>query len=136
MRTTTGEGKYVTVMNTTTIAAELAKVTDHWTPRIIGQVNDQYVKVAKLLGEFVWHAHENEDELFWVISGRLRIQLENRDEVVLEPGEFFVVPRGVRHNPIADDEVEIVLIETVTTTHTGDVVVERTVPIERQFSAD
>lgn len=120
----------------TTVSAELAKVTDHWTPRIIGQVNDQYVKVAKLLGEFVWHAHENEDELFWVISGRLRIQLENRDEVVLEPGEFFVVPRGVRHNPIADDEVEIVLIETVTTTHTGDVVVERTVPIERQFSAD
>ena len=136
MRTTTGEGKYVTVMNTTTIAAELAKVTDHWTPRIIGQVNDQYVKVAKLLGEFVWHAHEDEDELFWVISGRLRIQLENRDEVVLEPGEFFVVPRGVRHNPIADDEVEIVLIETVTTTHTGDVVVDRTVPIERQLSTD
>ncbi|OYX52877.1 MAG: cupin [Micrococcales bacterium 32-70-13] len=123
-------------MNTTTIAAELAKVTDHWTPRIIGQVNDQYVKVAKLLGEFVWHAHEDEDELFWVISGRLRIQLENRDEVVLEPGEFFVVPRGVRHNPIADDEVEIVLIETVTTTHTGDVVVDRTVPIERQLSTD
>lgn len=136
MSATTGEGKYVTVMNTTTIAAELAKVTDHWTPRIIGQVNDQYVKVAKLLGEFVWHAHEAEDELFWVISGRLRIQLENRDEVVLEPGEFFVVPRGVRHNPIADDEVEIVLIETVTTTHTGDVVVDRTVPIERQLSTD
>ena len=123
-------------MNTTTIAAELAKVTDHWTPRIIGQVNDQYVKVAKLLGEFVWHAHEDEDELFWVISGRLRIQLENRDEVVLESGEFFVVPRGVRHNPIADDEGEIVLIETVTTTHTGDVVVDRTVPIERQLSTD
>lgn len=120
-------------MNTTTIAAELAKVTEHWTPRVIGQVNDQYVKVAKLLGEFVWHAHENEDELFWVISGRLRIQLENRDEVVLEPGEFFVVPRGVRHNPIADEEVEIVLIETVTTAHTGDVVVDRTVPIERQL---
>lgn len=120
----------------TTVSAELAKVTDHWTPRIIGQVNDQYVKVAKLLGEFVWHAHEDEDELFWVISGRLRIQLENRDEVVLESGEFFVVPRGVRHNPIADDEVEIVLIETVTTTHTGDVVVDRTVPIERQLSTD
>lgn len=124
------------MMNTTTIAAELAKVTEHWTPRVIGQVNDQYVKVAKLLGELVWHAHENEDELFWVISGRLRIQLENRDEVVLEPGEFFVVPRGVRHNPIADEEVEIVLIETVTTAHTGDVVVERTVPIERQLSTD
>ena len=121
------------MMEKTTIAAELAKVTEHWTPRVIGQVNDQYVKVAKLLGEFVWHAHENEDELFWVVSGRLRIQLEGGDEVVLDPGEFFVVPRGVRHNPIADEEVEIVLIETVTTAHTGDVVVERTVPIERQL---
>ena len=120
----------------TTIAAELAHVTEHWTPRVIGQVNDQYVKVAKLLGEFVWHAHENEDELFWIISGRLRIQLEGRDEVVLDPGEFFVVPRGVRHNPIADEEVEIVLIETVTTAHTGDVIVERTVPIEKQLQTD
>ncbi|UYN82828.1 MAG: cupin domain-containing protein [Microcella sp.] len=117
----------------TTISAELAEVTEHWTPRVIGRVNDQYVKVAKLLGEFVWHAHDNEDELFWVVSGRLRIQLEGRDEVVLEPGEFFVVPRGMRHNPVADSEVEIVLIETVTTTHTGDVVHEKTVPIERQL---
>lgn len=117
----------------TTVSAELAQVTEHWTPRVIGQVNDQYVKVAKLLGEFVWHAHDKEDELFWVVSGRLRIQLEGRDEVVLDPGEFFVVPRGARHNPIADEEVEIVLIETVTTAHTGDVVVERTVPIERQL---
>jgi len=124
------------MMDKTTIAVELAKVTEHWTPRIIGQVNDQYVKVAKLLGEFVWHAHENEDELFWVISGRLRIQLEGLDEVALSPGDFFVVPRGLRHNPIADEEVEIVLIETVTTTHTGDVVVERTVPIERQLPTD
>ncbi|UTT63285.1 cupin domain-containing protein [Microcella humidisoli] len=121
------------MIDKTTIAAELATVTEHWTPRVIGQVNDQYVKVAKLLGEFVWHAHENEDELFWVISGRLRIQLEGHDEVVLEPGQFFVVPRGVRHNPIADEEVELVLIETVTTAHTGDVVVDRTVPIERQL---
>ena len=117
----------------TTISAELAEVTEHWTPRVIGRVNDQYVKVAKLLGEFVWRAHDNEDELFWVVSGRLRIQLEGRDEVVLEPGEFFVVPRGMRHNPVADSEVEIVLIETVTTTHTGDVVHEKTVPIERQL---
>lgn len=124
------------MIDKTTISAELAKVTAHWTPRVIGRVNDQYVKVAKLLGEFVWHAHENEDELFLVISGRLRIQLEDRDEVVLDAGDFFTVPRGVRHNPIADEEVEIVLIETVTTTHTGDVVVDRTVPIERQLPAE
>ena len=121
------------MVDKSTVVAELAHVTEYWTPRVIGQVNDQYVKVAKLLGEFVWHAHENEDELFWVISGRLRIELEGRDDVILEPGEFFVVPRGVRHNPVADEEVEIVLIETVTTAHTGDVVVEGTVPIEKQL---
>jgi mannose-6-phosphate isomerase-like protein (cupin superfamily) len=117
----------------TDIAAELRKVDKHWTPRVIGRVNDQYVKVAKLLGEFVWHAHENEDEMFLVISGRLRIQLPDDQEVVLTPGQFYVVPRGVQHNPIAEEEVEIVLIETVTTTHTGDVVGDRTVPIEDQL---
>ena len=95
-------------------------------------MNDQYVKVAKLLGELVWHAHDAEDEMFLVISGRLRIQLPDAEEVVLTPGQFYVVPRGVQHNPIADEEVEIVLIETVTTAHTGDVVVEGTVPVDRQ----
>ncbi|MEX0151293.1 cupin domain-containing protein [Microbacterium sp. LMI1-1-1.1] len=114
------------------IAAELQQVEAHWTPRVIGRVNDQYVKVAKLLGEFVWHAHDDEDEMFLIVSGTLRIQLEGGDEVVLNPGEFFVVPRGVRHNPIAESEVEIVLIETVTTAHTGDVTTDRSVPVERQ----
>ena len=115
------------------IAAELARVTEHWSPRVVGRVNDQYVKVAKLLGEFVWHAHAEEDELFQVVYGRLRIQLEGDREVVLVPGDFYVVPRGVRHNPIADEEVGIVLIETVTTAHTGDVVTERSVPVEKQL---
>lgn len=114
-------------------AAELAKLTEHWSPRVIAQVNDQYVKVAKLLGEFVWHAHDQEDELFQVVYGRLRIQLEGDREVVLEAGDVFVVPRGVRHNPIAEEEVGIVLIETVTTAHTGDVVTDRSVPVERQL---
>jgi len=118
----------------TTIASELAQVTKHWTPRVIGRVNDQYVKVAKLLGEFVWHTHENEDEMFLVISGHLRIQLENGPDVHLDAGDFFTVPRGVRHNPVADEEVEIVLIETVTTAHTGDVVVSATVPLEEQVA--
>lgn len=117
----------------TNIATELTKVTDHWTPRVVGQVNDQYVKVAKLLGELVWHAHDNEDEMFLVVSGVLRIQLEGDREVTLGPGEFYVVPAGVQHNPIADNEVEIVLVETVTTAHTGSVVTDRTVPIERQL---
>ena len=120
-------------MHAVNLAAELEKVTEHWSPRVVGQVNDQYVKVAKLLGELVWHAHDREDELFQVVYGRLRIQLEGEREVVLEAGDFYVVPRGVRHNPIAEEEVGIVLIETVTTSHTGDVVTDRSVPIDRQL---
>lgn len=119
--------------NETDVARELHQVDAHWTPRVVGKVNDQYVKVAKLLGELVWHAHDAEDEMFLVVSGTLRIQLPDDQEVVLTPGQFYVVPRGVQHNPVADEEVEIVLIETVTTAHTGDVIVEGTVPIERQL---
>ena len=117
------------------VAAELQQVEKHWTPRVVGRVNDQYIKVAKLLGELVWHAHDQEDEMFLVVSGRLRIQLEGDEEVVLDPGQFYVVPRGVRHNPVAEEEVEIMLIETVTTAHTGDVVSERSVPIDRQLGS-
>ena len=83
--------------------------------------------------QFVWHAHENEDEMFLVVYGTLRIQLEARPEVTLGPGEFFVVPRGLRHNPIAEEEVGIVLIETVSTLHTGDVQTDRSVPVEKQL---
>jgi mannose-6-phosphate isomerase-like protein (cupin superfamily) len=123
----------MTVISGIDIAAELRQVQAHWTPRVVAQVNDQYVKVAKLLGELVWHAHDAEDEMFLVVSGTLHIQLPDDQEVVLTPGQFHVVPRGVQHNPVADEEVEIVLIETVTTAHTGDVVVEGTVPLERQL---
>ena len=115
------------------IRAALDTLTDHWSPRVVGRVNDQYVKVAKLLGEFVWHAHPDEDELFQVIYGTLVIQLEDRDDVTVGPGEFFVVPKGVRHNPIAAEEVGIILIETVTTTHTGDVVTDRTKSLDEQL---
>jgi len=121
------------ILEPTRIAAELEQVTAHWTPRVVGRVNDQYVKVAKLLGELVWHAHDDEDELFLVVYGALRIQLADDLEVTLAPGQFFVVPKGVQHNPVADEEVGIVLIETVTTAHTGSVQSERTVPIERQL---
>jgi len=124
----------MTALHGIDVAAELRQVEAHWTPRVVGQVNDQYVKVAKLLGELVWHAHEAEDEMFLVVSGRLRIQLPDDQEVVLTPGQFYVVPRGVQHNPVADEEVEIVLIETVTTRHTGEVVVEGTVPVEQQVA--
>jgi mannose-6-phosphate isomerase-like protein (cupin superfamily) len=117
----------------TDIAEALDLVTEHWTPRVVGRVNDQYVKVAKLLGELVWHAHDNEDEMFVVVYGQLRIQLEGDREVALAPGQFFVVPKGVQHNPVADEEVGIVLIETVTTAHTGSTPSERSVPIDRQL---
>jgi len=104
----------------------------HLPPRPVRPVNVRYAMVATRLGELVWHAHDDEDEMFLVVSGRLRIQLPDDQEVVLDPGQFHVVPRGVLHNPIADDEVEIMLIETVTTAHTGSVVVEGTVPVEQQ----
>ena len=124
------------LLEPTRIRHELDQVTDDWTPRVVGRVNDQYVKVAKLLGELVWHAHDNEDEMFIVVYGELRIQLEGDREVVLGAGDFYVVPKGVQHNPVAAEEVGIVLIETVTTSHTGDVVSERSVPIERQLASD
>lgn len=120
-------------LSSTRLRDELAQVTRHWTPRVVGQVNDQYVKVATLLGELVWHAHDGEDEMFLVVYGTLRIQLEGDREVVLGPGEFYVVPKGVQHNPVADEEVGIVLIETVTTAHTGSVIVDGTVPLEQQL---
>lgn len=117
----------------TSIESALAKVSDYWTPQIIEQVNDQYIKVAKLKGALMWHAHAAEDELFMVVYGTLTIQLEDR-ELVLRPGEFCVIPKGTRHNPVAEEECGIVLIETVTTLHTGDEVSARSVPIDKQLA--
>ena len=122
--------------HTVQVTHALEQVTDYWSPRIVGQVNDQYIKVAKLKGEFVWHDHPNEDELFFVVYGRLKIAFEDRADVHLGPGEFCVVPRGVRHCPsvdAADEECGIMLIETVTTQHTGDVITERTVALDTQL---
>lgn len=102
------------------LAAKLASFTDQWSPKIIGTVNDTDVKVAKVKGEFVWHAHENEDELFFVVNGQLVIELRD-GQVVLDPGEFVVIPRGVEHRPVAKDEVELLLIEKGTIDHTGGV---------------
>jgi quercetin dioxygenase-like cupin family protein len=116
------------------IEAALQGLTEHWSPKVVGRVNDQYVKVAKLLGQLVWHRHDDEDELFHVVRGRLRIQFENDAETVLGPGDFCVVPRGVLHNPVADEECWIVLIETVTTKHTGDVETPLSRPIEQQLA--
>lgn len=110
----------------------LESVTEHWSPKVIGRVNDQYVKVAKVKGQLVWHKHNHEDEMFLVVYGRLKIQLEGR-EVVLNPGDFYVVPKNTLHNPVAEEECGLVLIETVTTKHTGDVVDPRTKTIEKQL---
>lgn len=119
--------------HTVNLEAALAKVSDYWSPQVVGRVNDQYIKVAKLKGELLWHAHAEEDEMFMVVYGTLKIELEDR-EVLLQPGEFCVIPKQVRHNPVAAEECGIVLIETVTTLHTGDEVSPRSVPIERQLA--
>ena len=114
------------------VESEFEDITEYWSPKVVGRVNDQYVKLAKMKGEFVWHAHEAEDELFLVVRGQLRIQLEQR-EIRLDPGQFVVIPRGIRHNPVAAEECWVVLIETVTTQHTGDVTTTRTRSIAEQL---
>jgi mannose-6-phosphate isomerase-like protein (cupin superfamily) len=103
-----------------------------WSPHVVARVGDYFVKVARVRGEFVWHAHEGQDELFLVLQGRLRIQLED-GEVALGPGDVFVVPSGVRHNPVAEQECWLALVEPASTLHTGDVVTERTRTIEEQL---
>jgi len=102
------------------------QITEYWQPRIAGEVNDSYVKLAKLKGEFVWHHHENEDELFLVVKGRLCIKLRDGD-LWLEAGEFVIIPKGVEHCPVAEEEVEVLLLEPKSTLNTGNVRNERTV---------
>ncbi|MGC1107156.1 MAG: cupin domain-containing protein [Candidatus Acidiferrales bacterium] len=99
---------------------------DAWHPRIAGELNDSYVKVVKLRGEFMWHHHENEDEMFLVVKGALRMRFRDRD-VEVRPGEFIIVPRGVEHMPVADEECQVVLVEPKTTLNTGNAHNERTV---------
>ncbi|MFF4320105.1 cupin domain-containing protein [Streptomyces sp. NPDC001568] len=107
------------------IAEKLAGFTEQWAPRRIARVNDYEVKAARLQGEFVWHSHEDTDEMFLVVSGTLTIRLRD-DEVVLHPGELYVVPRGVEHLPVAREEVAILLFEPTGTRNTGDRGGERT----------
>jgi len=109
------------------LAEVFGRFTEAWSPKIVGDVNEMQVKVVKLRGEFVWHHHESEDELFLVVAGRLRMQLRDGDREV-GPGELIIVPRGVEHCPRAlSDEVHVVLLEPKTTLNTGNVVNERTV---------
>ena len=106
---------------------KLSKFSEHWSPKIIAQMNDYHFKLAKVQGEFVWHDHPDTDEMFLVIKGRLDIHL--RDGVVtLNEGEMYVVPKGVEHKPVAEDECHILLVEPAGTVNTGDVVNEKTAP--------
>lgn len=106
------------------LAEKLSRIDEHWRPKVVGELNGQEVKLVKFQGPFVWHHHEHEDELFLVVKGRFR--LEFRDRVVeLGPGEFQIVPRGVEHRPVADEEVEVLLFEPANVRNTGNVVDER-----------
>jgi mannose-6-phosphate isomerase-like protein (cupin superfamily) len=113
-------------METINLQEKFSLFSDYWNPRIIGEVNDCHVKVVKLKGEFVWHHHEHEDELFLVVKGALRMKFRDHETLVRE-GEFIIVPRGVEHLPVAGNEVHIVLIEPKTTLNTGNITNERTV---------
>ncbi len=110
------------------LSEKFVRFTEHWKPKIVGEVNDAYVKLVKVKGEFVWHHHDNEDELFFILKGTLRMKLRDR-EITLNPGEFVIIPRGVEHLPVADEEVHLVLLEPKTTLNTGNVQNERTVPV-------
>ncbi|HLL70343.1 MAG TPA: cupin domain-containing protein [Pyrinomonadaceae bacterium] len=100
---------------------------EHWKPKIAGEVNDAYVKLVKFKGEFLWHKHDAEDELFLVVKGNMTIKLRDRD-LQLAEGEFAIIPRGVEHMPVADEEVHVMLIEPKTTLNTGDRQTARTLP--------
>jgi mannose-6-phosphate isomerase-like protein (cupin superfamily) len=113
-------------MDKVNLAQKFNLFQEYWSPKIVGELNDSYVKLAKLKGEFVWHHHDTEDELFLVIKGRLLIKLRDRD-ILLEEGEFVIIPRGVDHLPIAEEEAHVLLLEPKTTLNTGNTQNERTV---------
>jgi mannose-6-phosphate isomerase-like protein (cupin superfamily) len=113
-------------MNIVNLKEKFSRFSDYCKPRIIGEMNDCHVKAVKLKGEFIWHHHENEDELFLVVKGTLRMKFREHEAVVRE-GEFIIVPRGAEHCPVADEEVHVVLIEPKSTLNTGNITNERTV---------
>jgi mannose-6-phosphate isomerase-like protein (cupin superfamily) len=114
-------------MEKVNLQEKLSNVKEYWSPKIVGELNDSYVKIVKFQGEFLWHHHDNEDELFLVVKGRMRMRFRERD-VMVSPGEFIIVPKGVEHMPVAEDpEVHIVLLEPKSTLNTGNVRNERTV---------
>ena len=112
-------------MDKVNLEDKFSQFDDHWQPKVVGELNGQYVKLAKLKGEFIWHQHETEDEMFMVIKGKLQIKLRDRN-IILNPGEFLIIPRGVEHIPIAEEEVQVMLFEPKSVINTGDVHDERT----------
>jgi len=112
-------------MEKVNLANKFGLFQEYWSPKIAGELNDSYLKLAKLKGEFVWHHHEAEDELFLVVQGRLLIKLRDRD-ILLDEGEFVIIPRGVEHCPVAEEEVHVLLLEPKSTVNTGNVQSERT----------
>lgn len=119
-------------MITGNVLDKFESIEDYWSPIVIADVNDQYVKLAKLKGEFVWHEHENEDEMFYVVRGILNIDFED-SSVTLGEGDFYVVKKGIRHFPHTEDECLVMLIEKKETKHTGGVISELTREIEEQL---
>ena len=115
------------------LAEKFALFNEHWRPKIIGELNDSYIKIVKFKGEFVWHHHDSEDELFLVVKGTMIMRLKENindeifKEIKVEPGELIIIPRGVEHMPVAEEEVHIVLMEPKTTLNTGNIKNERTV---------
>ncbi len=108
------------------LAEKLSRFSDHWSPKVVGELNGQHVKLVKFSGPFTWHHHDAEDEMFLVLRGRFRMDFRDR-QVWLDKGEFIIVPKGVEHRPVADEEVHVLLFEPATTLNTGNVVNERTV---------
>ncbi|SHI26996.1 cupin domain-containing protein [Desulfosporosinus lacus] len=113
-------------MDKINICEKLDLFNDYWSPKILGEVNESYVKIAKLKGEFLWHIHEKEDEMFYVLKGLLIIKFRDKD-VILNEGEFLIIPKGIEHMPVAEEEVQVMLIEAKTTLNTGGIRNERTV---------
>jgi mannose-6-phosphate isomerase-like protein (cupin superfamily) len=119
-------------MDKVNLAEKFKLFQESWSPKIVGEVNDCYLKVVKFKGEFVWHHHDVEDEMFLVIKGHFVMKLRDRD-IRIDEGEFIVIPHGVEHMPVADEEVEVLLIEPRTTLNTGNLKNERTVEVLQQI---
>ena len=109
------------------LAEKFSSIDDYYSPRIAGEVNDFHVKLGKLKGDFVWHHHDNEDELFLVTKGQLTIMLRDQEDIVLNPGEFAIIPKGIEHKPVCDEEVHCLMFEPKSTLNTGNIENERTV---------